>query len=136
MEAVIRHENDGGAVAGFLHQGSQHLIVELVRHRDHVVVQLEVALPDPRLPGWMVLHKPVAEVIDCVIVDGEEIPRLVVDQPQRGGLHAPAFRERPQEQRQALVVVLIDLPGKRNKRLHHLRHHEVGMHAQTGERLS
>src|ERR1022692_2118926 len=75
MEAMIRHENDGGIFAGFLQQSPQHPIVELVRHRDHVVVQFEVAFPDPGLPRRMVLHEAVAEVIVRVEVDREEIPR-------------------------------------------------------------
>ena len=68
----------------------------------------------------MVPHEPVAEVIDRVVVDREEIPRLVVQQPGGGGMDAHAFRERPQEHGQALVFILIDLFGQRNKRLHHL----------------
>src|ERR1022692_2095696 len=95
MEAMIRHENDGGIFAGFLQQSPQHPIVELVRHRDHVVVQFEVAFPDPGLPRRMVLHEAVAEVIDRVEVDREEIPRLVVHQPHRSGMHAHTFRQRP-----------------------------------------
>jgi len=34
VEAMIRHQNDGGVFAGFLDQRPQHLIVVLVRHRD------------------------------------------------------------------------------------------------------
>ena len=37
--------------------------------------------------------------------------------------------------RQALVLILIDLCGQRNKRFHHLRRQQVGMHAQIGQRL-
>jgi len=57
VEAMIRHQNDGGVFAGFLDQRPQHLIVVLVRHRDHVVVQLEVALPiqDCR-GGWYFMN--------------------------------------------------------------------------------
>ncbi len=83
MEAVIRHQNDRGVVPGFLQQGAQHLVVELVSHRDHVVIKLEVALRDPRLARRMVAHERVAEVIDGFEVDREEIPRLVVQQPER-----------------------------------------------------
>ena len=83
----------------------------------------------------MVLHEAVAEVIDRVVVDREEIPRLVIQQPSRGGMDAHAFRERPHEHGQALVLILIDLSGQRNERLHHLRRQQVGMHAQIGQRL-
>ena len=121
MKAMIRHENHGGVLAGFFEQRPQHLVVKLVSHRDHVVVQLEVALADPGLPRRMVSHEAVAEVIDRIEVDREEIPRLVIQQPNGGGLDAHAFGERPQEHGQPLVIVLIDLSGQRNKRLHHLR---------------
>ncbi len=83
----------------------------------------------------MVPHEAVAEVIDRIEVDREEIPRLVIQQPDGGGMDAHAFRERPQEHGQALVLILIDLSGQRNKRLHHLRRQQVGMHAQTGQRF-
>jgi len=42
---------------------------------------------------------------------------------------------RPHKQGQALVLILIDVFGKWNKRFYHLRHQQVGMHAQTGERF-
>ncbi len=83
----------------------------------------------------MIPHEPVAEVIDRVVVDREEIPRLIVQQPGGGGMDAHAFGERPQEHGQALVFVLIDLFGQRNERLDHLRRQQVGMHAQIGQRL-
>ncbi len=49
-------------------------------------------------------------------------------------MDAHAFRERPQEHGQALVLILIDLFRKRNERLHHFRRQQVGMHAQIGQR--
>jgi len=41
----------------------------------------------------MVLHEPVAEVIDRVVVNRKKIPRLVVQQPIGGGIDAHALRE-------------------------------------------
>ena len=121
MEAMIRHENHGSVIARFIEQRSQHLIVELVRHRYHVVVQLKVAFADPTLPRRMILHEPVAEMIDRFVVDRKKIPWLIFHEPHRGRLHAHAFRQRLQETRQTLVIILIDLCRQRNKRFHHFR---------------
>ena len=69
----------------------------------------------------MVPHEPVAEVIDRIEINREEIPRLVVKQPSSGGMDAHAFGQRPHQPGQALVLILIDLFGEWNKRLHHRR---------------
>ena len=46
-------------------------------------------------------------------------------------MHSASVRS---NNRQPLVLVLIDLPRQRNERLHHLRREIIGMDAQTGER--
>ena len=80
--------------------------MELVRHGDPVVVEVEIAAADPWLPRRMIAHESVAEVIDRFEVDREEIRWLMVQQPNGGGLYAHTFGQGPQEQRQALVVIL------------------------------
>src|SRR5579863_7102326 len=91
MEAMVRHQNDVSIGTRLLEQISQHSIVELIRHRDHVVIQLEITLRDPTLPRRMVAHETVTEMIDRVVVNREEIPGLMVQQPGGGGMHAHAL---------------------------------------------
>src|SRR5579885_2830380 len=81
----------------------------------------------------MVPHEYVAEVIDRLIVDREEVPRLVVQQPDRRGVYAHRFRQSPQECGQTLVDLLIDLLRQRYKRLDYVGRQNVRMHAQTGQ---
>ena len=135
MEAMIRHQNHGGAVTGFPQQFPQHLVVKLVCHRDYTMVQVEVAFADPWQLWRMVPHECMAEVIDGFVVDREEIPRLVVQQPGGRGMDAHAFRERPEEHGQAFIAILIDVFHEWNKGLHHPRLQTVGMHAQMGQRF-
>ena len=78
----------------FCRSTAEHLVVELVGHRDDVLIEVEVLLPDPFLLRRMITHEPVTEVVDRVVIDGEEVPRLVLDQPGRGRVDADAFGDR------------------------------------------
>ena len=129
MKAVIRHKNHRRILARLVQQRPQHLILKLIRHRYYVVIQLEIALPDPGLPGRVIAHERMTEMIDGIEVNREKIPRLVFSKPKRGGLHALTLRQCPQECRQALVLILIDLSRQRNKRFHHFRRELIGMYA-------
>ena len=50
-------------------------------------------------------------------------------------MHGLAFGQRAQEEREALIVVLIDLLRTRNEGFDHVRREFPGMHSQRGERL-
>ena len=91
MESVVRHQNHRHIVAGISQERSEHLVVELVGHRDDVLIEVEVLLRDLFLLRRMITHEPMTEVVDRVVIDGEEIPRLILDQPGRGRVDADAF---------------------------------------------
>ena len=44
-----------------------------------MVGEIEIALGDPRLPRWMIAHEAMAEVIDRIEIDSEEVPRFVLE---------------------------------------------------------
>jgi hypothetical protein len=82
----------------------------------------------------MVLHEAVAEVVDGVVIDGEEIPGLVVDQPRGRRVDADALAQCLAHE-QTPVFGLIDRLRVRDEGFHHLRGEFLRVHAQLGERL-
>ena len=132
---MVGHENHGGVRAGFIEQRAEHLIVQQVGLIYDVAVELEIALGDPSLARRMILHKAVGEMVDGVVVDGKEIPRLVFDQPSGGRMNGNAFAQDLHQRSEAFIFVLIDLGGLGDKRLDHGGQQLVGMKAQVSQRF-
>ena len=59
-----------------LQHSTQHHVVVNVTVCDNVLVQTEILFGDMILPGWMVLHVAVTEMVDGVKVDRGKIPGL------------------------------------------------------------
>ena len=91
VEPVVRHQDDRHVVADISQEHPQHLVVELIGDRDDVLIEVEVLLLDLFLLRRMITHEPMTEVVNRVVIDGEEIPRLILDQPGRGRVDADAF---------------------------------------------
>ena len=60
------------------------------------------------------MHESVAEVIDSVVIDGHEIPWLVLQDPSGGIVDRAILSKNLGECLEPLVPLLIDLGGARN----------------------
>ena len=119
METMVRHQDHVDILAGVAQERAQHLVVELVAGRHDVFVDLEIGFRNAFLPWRMVAHEPMAEMVDRVIVNREEVPFPVLQQPGCGGVHTHAFAQNRGHGGQAVVCVQIDLPGARHEVFDH-----------------
>ncbi len=81
----------------------------------------------------MILHEAVTEVVDGIVIDGEEIPRLVLDEPRRGRVDGRALGDGFAERRKAPVFILIHLFEGGHEGLEHGPDEFLGMQAQFGQ---
>ena len=82
------------------------------------------------------MHEPVAEVIDAVVIDGQEIPRLILQNPGSGVVDGTVLGQDLGERHQTLVLLLIDFGRARNPGKDGGLGNVTGMHAQLGESIA
>ena len=84
----------------------------------------------------MVVHEPVAEVINAVVINRQELPRLILQNPGGGIVDGTVFRQDLGERHQPLVLLLIDLRRAWNPGQDGRFRNVTGMHAQCGESIA
>lgn len=112
----------------------QHHVVELVGGGNHVAVKIEIAFRNELLARRMVAHESVAEVIDGIVIDGEEIPGLVIEQPGGPGMNAGALGQRLHQAMQTAVLTGIDFERLGHEIAHHLPRQLLRMQSEPGQR--
>jgi len=105
VEAMVGHQDDGGVVAGQVQQGAEHRIMIEVAHFHAVVEDAEVPVIHLRPLRRVVFHERVAEVVDGVVIDAHQVPRLVLDQRGGGGVDAGAIGDDLGERLDARVLL-------------------------------
>ena len=98
-----------------------------------VLVELEVLLRNPLLARRMVPHEAMAEMVDRVVVDGHEVPRLQLHDSRRGGVDGGALGDDLRQTLQALVLLLVDSRGVGDERQDLVGLQLPGMDAQLGQ---
>ena len=133
---MIRTENHRGLRPHHLQQPAEHHVVIAVSARDHVLVHLVILVRDRGVHlRRMVVHEAVAEVVDGVVVDGREVPRLVLDQPRGRGVDRATLGHDLRHRDQPVVLVLVDLGGIGHEGLHLFPVHVAGIDPQFAQRL-
>src|SRR3974390_886554 len=84
METVIGNQHHRSVRASQFEQRLKHHVVKTVSSVNDVFVYLKLVLWNARDARWMVVHEPVTEVIDAVVVHRQEIPGLVLQNPGGG----------------------------------------------------
>ena len=103
VEAVVRHEDDGGVLPGQVQQGAEHGVVVKVAHFHAVVEDAVIPVIHLRPLRRVVSHEGVPEVVDGIVVNAHQVPRLVLDQGGGGGVNAGAVRDDLHERLDARV---------------------------------
>ena len=83
MKAVIGAENDGGVGPGQLEQSFQHHVMKAISPIHDILVDFELVVGNARHLRRMEVHEAMTEVVDPVVIHGEEIPFLVLQNPGR-----------------------------------------------------
>ena len=104
VEAVVGHEDDGGVLPGEVQEGAEHGVVVKIAHFHAVVEDLVVPVIHLRPLRRVVFHEGVTEVVDGVVVNAHQVPRLVLDQGGGGGVDAGAVRDDLHERLDARVL--------------------------------
>ena len=104
--------------------------MEAVPAVHHVVIEFEVLFGDVGLARRMVLHEPVAEVIDLAEVGGDEVPRTVLHQPGRDGMVGQNAGDLAGDGFQPTVLVLVHFPVVGHEQLDRLRVDVLRPHPQ------
>ena len=95
VKTVIGHEDDGCLLPGEPEKRAEHHVVVAVSAFETIVENAEVPVIDVVLFGRVIPHEGVAEVVDGVVVNSHEIPRLALDQRGRGGVNGGAIGNDP-----------------------------------------
>ena len=93
VETVVGHQDHGGVLAGQIEQAAEHGVVKNIAHFHAVVEDPEIPVAHLRPLRRVVLHEGVAEVVDGIVVNAHQVPRLVLDQRGGGGVDAGAVRD-------------------------------------------
>ena len=113
---MIRHENNRGFFASQMEQRAEHHVVEAVATFDHAAVDFKVLFLDPRLPRRVVLHETMAKVVDPVVVDRHEVPRLELHQRRGSSMDAHGVRKGLGKTDETFIFFLVDFRKFRNER--------------------
>src|SRR5579863_7670119 len=84
----------------------------------------------------MVMHEPMAEVINAVVINGKEIPRFVLQNPGSGIVDRTVLGQDLSERHQTLVLLLIDFARPRNPGQDGGLGNVTGMHSQLSESIA
>ena len=88
---MVGHENDGCILPGEPEKGAKHHVVVAISAFEAIVENAEVPVIDVVLFWRVIPHEGVAEVVDGVVVNSHEVPRLVLDERGRGGVNGGAI---------------------------------------------
>jgi hypothetical protein len=91
VKAMIGHEDDGSLVAGEPENGAEHHVVVAVSPFEAIVENPEIPVIDVVLLGRAIPHEGVAKVVDSIVVNSHEIPRLFLDECGSSGVNGCAI---------------------------------------------
>ena len=80
FEAMVRAKDDSCLGAGQLEQTLQHHVVKAVGAFNDTFEKGEVFFLDPLQFGRVIGHEGVAKMVDAIVIDSGEIPRLCLHQ--------------------------------------------------------
>lgn len=107
--------------------------MEPVGAGDDLFVHLELVFGNGFHPRGMKGSEGVADVIDGFVVDSQEVPFLVLENPGGRIMDGAALREDPGQACQTLVLLLVDFGSPGDERQQFVLGEFPGVHAQFGE---
>ena len=135
LKAVIRDEEHMSVPADQRQVATEQQVHELVRAVHHVAVHLEISGGDVRHARSAGMQERGGEPLDQVEVHGEQVPRLVLDDPGRRAVDGRGAGERRRQERQTMVSFLIDTPGLWDEGQHLLGRDLAGVQANIRQGL-
>lgn len=116
-KTVVRNDHHRGLRPRQLQVAPQHQVMVDVAAVQHVPVDLEVGVADVRHLGGPVPHELMAQAVDGVVIDRQQVPVGLLRQVGAGGVHRGAFRQVAGQGLQAPVLLLVDAPGFGDEKL-------------------
>ena len=133
METVVGDQHHGRVVVRVLQQLLEHHVVEDVPGVDDVPVDPEVVVADLLLLRRAILHEAVAVVVDRVVVDGREVPVLVLEEMGGGGVDGGALGRDLHDRGEPAVHGLVDVLAVRDERQEVRGPHLGRVHSKRGD---
>ena len=93
MKAVIRNQHDSRVVARQFEQPPQQHVMKAVAAAHHIVIQIEQILGNAGHFRRMKIHEAVRKMVNCVVIDRREIPRLILQNPRRRRMNRRGVRD-------------------------------------------
>ena len=84
VKAMIRNQYHGNVRSSEFQQRLQHHVVETISAVYNIFVDLELFFRDALHPRRMEMHESVTKVIDAVVINRHEVPRLMPQDPGGG----------------------------------------------------
>src|ERR1700691_1971145 len=129
MKAMIRDQQHRSIWSSQIQKCLQHHVVKTIGSIYDIFVDFELIFRNSFHARWMEIHESVTEVVDAVVIDRQEVPRFVLQDPGGSVMDGAILRQYLRKGMQSLVFLLIHFSGTRdpgkNRRFGHLR----GMHA-------
>src|SRR5258708_652780 len=111
MEPVIGDQPDGGLWPGQREQPGKKHVRTAVPAVNDILVHLKLMFWNAIHARRVIVHEGVTEVIDAVVIDGQEIPVLILQNPSSGIVNGAVLGQDLAESYEMLVLLLIDAAG-------------------------
>ena len=135
VEAVVRHDQHGHVLARQRQQSSEQRIVQAISSVDHFAVKLEVRVVETRHLRRVERHEIMANPVCRTVIDGGEIPRLVLQQISRRRVDGETLRQPDRQFVKAFVELLVDPRQVGHEQPQNLAVNVLRAHAQVGQRV-